>query len=116
MGGDRRLVHLRGTRARPHPSFLDHGYDEGKDPAGWTLADLHGAADFRGGHLLADTYEPGNLATPLPWQCADGHVFRGSPRLILTAGHWCPDCVRDTAGYTRQAQTNAFLAQVVHGT
>ncbi|NUS59033.1 MAG: NAD(P)H-binding protein [Streptomycetaceae bacterium] len=97
------------------PSFLDHGYDEAKDPQGWTLTDLRGAADFRGGRLLADTFQPGDAATPLPWQCADGHVFRGSPRLILTAGHWCPDCVRDTAGYTRQAQTNAFLAQVVHG-
>jgi hypothetical protein len=34
------------------------------------------------------------------------------PRLILSAGHWCPECVKDTARYARQAVANRFLAQV----
>jgi nucleoside-diphosphate-sugar epimerase len=95
------------------PSLLEHGYDEQKDPAEWTDDDLRQAADFRGGHLLSESMVPGDIATPLLWQCAQQHTFLGSPRLILTGGHWCPDCVRDTAGYTRQARANRFLAQVV---
>jgi nucleoside-diphosphate-sugar epimerase len=95
------------------PTLLDHGYDERKDPAEWTADDMRQAADFRGGRLLSDTMIRGAVGTPLEWQCAEGHEFLGSPRLVLTGGHWCPQCVRDTAGYPRQAKANRFLAQVV---
>ncbi|WAL69365.1 NAD(P)H-binding protein [Amycolatopsis cynarae] len=95
------------------PSFLDHGYDEAKDPASWTLDDLAAAADFRGGALVSAALPPEPYTTPLDWKCADGHAFRGSPRLILTAGHWCPVCVAEPADYPRQAEANKFLAQVV---
>ncbi|HRL48954.1 MAG TPA: NAD(P)H-binding protein [Propioniciclava sp.] len=92
------------------PRLLDHGYDETKDPLEWTADDLGGAADFRGGELLSTAV--GTPGTPLVWRCAFGHVFAGSPRLVLTAGHWCPDCVRDAAGYALQAETNQHLAQI----
>lgn len=92
------------------PRRLDHGYDESKPAAERTVDDLAGAADFRGGELLST--EVGTESTPLVWRCALGHVFAGSPRLILTAGHWCPDCVRDADGYARQAGANRHLAQV----
>jgi hypothetical protein len=39
-------------------------------------------------------------------------VFAGSPRLSLTAGHWCPECVTDSAEYERQAERTPFLAQL----
>jgi len=94
------------------PSRLDHGYDESGAPEEWVTADLRRAADFRGGRLLSPTTTRGDAATPLRWQCADGHPFSGSPRLVLGAGHWCPRCVRDTSDYARQALTNRFLAQV----
>ena len=94
------------------PSFLDHGYDEDKPPGAWTAADYAQAAAYRGGALLSDDAGQGRIDVPLVWRCAFGHVFAGSPRLILTGGHWCPDCVRDSAGYARQAEHNAFLAQV----
>ncbi|TXN29500.1 NAD-dependent epimerase/dehydratase family protein [Lacisediminihabitans profunda] len=94
------------------PSFLDHGYDETKDPASWARADYLEAAAFRGGRLLTADVTPGDVATPLDWTCAFGHEFAASPRLVLTAGHWCPVCVRDPAGYARQAERNPFLAQV----
>lgn len=102
----------------PHPdrtpSYLDHGYDEAKDPCTWTWKDLAGAADFRGGALLttAEDHRAGDITTPLPWRCAGGHNFTASPRLVLSYGHWCPVCVADPAGYPRQAETNRFLAQV----
>src|SRR5262249_229374 len=93
------------------PSLLDHGYDESRDRASWRTADTDGGAEFRGGQLVSQTMTTGDVQTPLRWSCADGHVFTGSPRLILTAGHWCPQCVRDSAGYARQARANRFLAQ-----
>ena len=92
------------------PRLLDHGYDESKSEAEWTAGDYADAAGFRGGELLSP--EVGAATTPLVWRCALGHVFAGSPRLILRAGHWCPDCVRDAAGYARHAEANQHLAQV----
>ncbi|KHO24940.1 NAD-dependent epimerase/dehydratase family protein [Mycolicibacterium setense] len=98
------------------PALLDHGYDETKDPAEWTTADYAAAADFRGGELLSSHVVGNDIATPLEWRCADGHEFHGSPRLVLRGGHWCPQCVRDTAGYRQQAERNQFLAQLELGT
>ncbi|MER5261790.1 NAD(P)-dependent oxidoreductase [Actinosynnema sp. NPDC002837] len=94
------------------PSHLDHGYDEDKDPARWTAVDYRDAAAFRGGELLSPDAVRGDIATPLSWRCAFGHEFTGSPRLVLTAGHWCPECVKDVAGYPCQADRNPFLAQL----
>lgn len=94
------------------PTNLDHGYDESKRPTAWTVADYASAAQFRGGQIISAEVTPGDIATPLSWNCAQGHEFTGSPRLILRGGHWCPTCVLDTAGYQRQAERNQFLAQL----
>ncbi|WP_324012469.1 NAD(P)-dependent oxidoreductase [Microbacterium sp. JZ37] len=94
------------------PAFLDHGYDESKPSAEWDADDYREAAAFRGGELLGDA-SVGDAATPLIWRCALGHVFAGSPRLILRGGHWCPECTRDPSSYERQAEENLFLRQVV---
>ena len=94
------------------PNYLDHGYDESKPSSEWSTLDYLEAAAFRGGELLSTDAVKGQTAVPLVWRCALGHVFAGSPRLILTAGHWCPECVRDSAAYVRQAESNPFLAQV----
>lgn len=97
------------------PVYLDHGYDESRSPESWTASDYAGAAAFRGGALVTDAADVvrGDIATRLDWTCADGHRFAASPRLVLKAGHWCPVCVQDPAGYARQAERNAFLAQVL---
>jgi nucleoside-diphosphate-sugar epimerase len=94
------------------PSLLDHGYDEDRSSSRWSRDDYVGVADFRGGEILSEDVRTGDVTTPLLWRCALGHIFAGSPRLILTGGHWCPDCVRDPAGYAMQAEDNRFLAQV----
>lgn len=98
------------------PQFLDHGYDETKDTSEWTLADMEDAAEFRGGKLVSASMTAGETSTRLTWECAAGHNFHGSPRLILTAGHWCPECVRNPTDYPNQAATNRFLAQLVPST
>jgi hypothetical protein len=92
--------------------LLDHGYDESKPRFQWSITDMTEAAEFRGGHLLSETMATGDISAPLTWQCASGHTFRGSPRLILAAGHWCPECVKDPTGYASQAAANRFLAQL----
>ncbi|MBR0273681.1 MAG: NAD(P)-dependent oxidoreductase [Bacteroidaceae bacterium] len=71
---------------------LDHGYDEQKPMSAFTLEDMQRAAAFRGGRCLSETMTTGDWDTPLRWQCAQGHTFEASPRLILLGGHWCPDC------------------------
>jgi len=95
------------------PSFLQHGYDEDLAPAAWSRTDYAGAAAFRGGALLTPDVPPGDVSARLDWACADGHRFAASPRLVLGGGHWCPVCVRDPADYARQAERNAFLAQII---
>lgn len=100
------------VRPDRNPTLLEHGYDETKDRAEWSAADYAGAADFRGGQLLSQDVPVGALTLPLTWRCAEGHEFEASPKLVLRGGHWCPDCVRDTAGYVRQAESNKFLAQL----
>ncbi len=92
--------------------LLDHGYDESKDAAEWSASDYEGVAAFRGGRLVTAQPVVGDIATPLEWECAEGHAFSGSPRLILTGGHWCPECVKRSAAYGEQAARNAFLAQL----
>jgi nucleoside-diphosphate-sugar epimerase len=94
------------------PHYLEHGYDESKQPESWTAMDLRDAADFRGGQLVSAHVNRGDISTQLRWRCALHHEFPASPRLILIGGHWCPACVRDSAGYGRQARANRFLAQV----
>ena len=97
------------------PIFLDHGYDESKHPSDWTALDYHEAATFRGGELLSTDAARGDVSTPLRWRCSFEHEFTGSPRLVLTGGHWCRKCVQDAAGYTKQAERNQFLAQLEAG-
>ncbi|WP_108249363.1 NAD-dependent epimerase/dehydratase family protein [Planctomonas deserti] len=94
------------------PTFLDHGYDESKQQSEWSLDDMRDAAQFRGGRVLSEQMREGDIATPLDWGCAQGHTFSGSPRLVLTGGHWCPECVKNTSTYPQQAERNSFLAQV----
>lgn len=88
---------------------LNHGYDESK--AHLDLADLQGAAAFRGGTCLSHAWA-GDLYTTLEWQCAFGHRFLGKPYTILKAGHWCPVCVAPPWNYDEQARRTPFFAQV----
>lgn len=101
--------------------ILDHGYDESKPMAEFTLEDMQKAAAFRGGQCLSTEMTQGDWDTPLQWQCAEGHTFSASPRVILLGGHWCPDCFpypyqkepnsRPWA-WDKEAKRNPFFAQL----
>ena len=97
---------------------MNHGYDEQKPLNMLTLEDLQQAAAFRGGKCLGPVEEGKNgqalIDTPMQWQCAEGHEFIATPRLILLGGHWCPECFpfpydeKAIAGLKKQlAQTDA---------
>lgn len=100
------------SRPSDIPVLIDHGYDETKPESDLMLADMQGAARFRGGKCLSETMTNGDLETPLEWQCAFGHKFEASPRLILKGGHWCPDCMPAPWRYDSEAKVNPFLAQL----
>lgn len=100
------------TPPSDRPVTLRHGYDEKKPEAELSLEDIREAARFRGGRCLSDNMECGDLDTKLEWECAFGHRFKATPRLVLKGGHWCPDCVEDQTNYGEQARKNPFLAQI----
>jgi nucleoside-diphosphate-sugar epimerase len=92
------------------PRLLDHGYDEGRAPEEWTLDDLRGAAEFRGGTCLAAGFEGADV--PVEWRSASGNRFTMTPRLYLKGGHWCPDAMLRPETYAQEAGRNPFFAQV----
>ncbi len=101
--------------------ILDHGYDENKPMSDFTLEDMQRAAEFRGGKCLSISMQTGDWDTQLEWQCAQGHIFKASPRLVLLGGHWCPECFpypyadvenpRPWA-WDKEARRNPFFAQL----
>ncbi len=111
------------------PVVLSHGYDENKPMNLFTIEDMQQAAAFRGGKCLSTAMQQGDWDTPLEWQCAEGHRFTASPRLILLGGHWCPECfpfpyngAKPVSGWTHtacrpwhwdaEARRNPFFAQL----
>ena len=97
---------------------IDHGYDESKPESILTLADMQGAARFRGGECLSETMKTGDWQSKLTFRCAFGHTFEASPRLVLEGGHWCPECERRSWNYGARAKVDPFFAQVwdpLHG-
>ncbi|MBQ9818094.1 MAG: NAD(P)-dependent oxidoreductase [Proteobacteria bacterium] len=91
---------------------LDHGYDESKPISELSIEDMKQAAEFRGGKCLSESMTPGDMRTPLEWQCQFGHTFKASPTLILLGGHWCPECLPMPWNYDEIAKGNPFFAQV----
>ena len=91
---------------------IDHGYDESKPESELSYDDVKGAAAFRGGALLSESMETGNWKKKLKFRCAFGHEFDASPRLILEAGHWCPECEWKSWNYGNRAKVDPFFAQV----
>lgn len=101
--------------------ILDHGYDENKPMSEFTIEDMQKAAAFRGGKCISTQMTKGDWDTPLQWQCAQGHVFTATPRLILLGGHWCPDCFpypyKDEPNarpwaWDKESKRNPFFAQL----
>ena len=91
---------------------IDHGYDESQPEEALSLADMQGAATFRGGECLSESMDQGDWKTKLQFRCAFGHSFEASPRLVLEGGHWCPECERRSWNYGERAKVDPFFAQV----
>lgn len=102
---------------------LDHGYDETKAVEDLTEEELRKAAAFRGGKYLGtQTKTQTKTGEGELWQCAEGHTFTASRRLILLGGHWCPECFpwpyektdREMRpwNWDAEARRNPFFAQL----
>ena len=91
---------------------IDHGYDESKPESELDFEDMKSVSKFRGGKLLSETMETGNWTNKLQFECAFGHKFEASPRLVLEGGHWCPECERKSWNYGNRAKVDSFFAQV----
>ena len=87
--------------------LLEHGYDENKPKEQLCLQDMQQAAMFRGGKCLSETMQTGDWDTPLRFECAEGHTFEASPRVILLGGHWCIHCLPNPY----QDNSNAIFAE-----
>lgn len=110
--------HFDVSRNSEKPVLLDHGYDETKPMADFTIEDMQKAAAFRGGKCLSETMVQGDWDTQLEWQSYEGYVFKASPRLILLGGHWCEQEQPMPWRYAEVAKFNPFLAQLytpLHG-
>ena len=97
---------------------IDHGYDESKPESELEIEGVRGAAKFRGGKCLSEDMKKGDWSAKLRFECAFGHEFEASPRLILEGGHWCPVCERESWNYHNRAKVDPFFAQVwnpLHG-
>jgi len=105
-------AHLKFGRPSEKPTRLNHGYDESKSWSELDLNDMMQAAAFRGGKCSSLSMTKGDLTTKLNWECAFGHSFEASPRLVLMGGHWCPDCLPAQGNYDEEAKLNPFFAQV----
>lgn len=94
---------------------LMHGYDEAFTIDQLDRSALQEAAEFRGGKLLSSDYSPGDIYTPLDWECSEGHRFKLSAWSMLRGGHWCEECLKeqvsDPDAIRRQASRNPYLAQ-----
>ncbi|WP_242964950.1 NAD-dependent epimerase/dehydratase family protein [Scatolibacter rhodanostii] len=91
---------------------INHGYDENKPEETLNLEDINGAAHFRGGKCLSNEMITGDWMSKLHFECAFGHKFEASPRLVLEGGHWCPECERESWNYYERAKKDPFFAQV----
>ncbi len=101
--------------------ILNHGYDEQKPKSLFTIEDMQQAAAYRGGKCISVEMKQGDWDTPLEWQCAEGHHFLASPRVVLLGGHWCPECMpwpyKDEPNprpwqWDKIASENPFFAQL----
>lgn len=91
---------------------IGHGYDETKPEGELNLADIRGAAKFRGGECLSSDMKVGDRSGKLKFRCAFGCEFEASPRLVLEGGHRCPECERRSWNYGKRAKVDPFFAQV----
>lgn len=100
------------SRPSEVPQLLSHGYDDSKPDAELGLDDCRRTAEFRGGRCLAAAMEPGAVDEPVDWECAGGHRFSATPRMVLRGGHWCPSCLPPPWNPRQEAARNPFLAQL----
>lgn len=85
--------------------------DRENTPESNTIRDMQELASSRGGQCLSTEYV--DTKTKLKWECAFGHEWEATPRL-LKAGHWCPECAAPPWDYDTQAKVDPALAAIYY--
>ena len=62
-------------------------------PPKFTIKDMQGIAEARGGKCLYTEYVNSN--THLEWECSEGHHWETTPSQIKHKNSWCPKCAID---------------------
>ena len=95
------------------PTYLDHYFDINKDRKLVDLKDLQNLAKARGGKLLEDSFEKGDIYRKVKWQNADGEVFEARPHTVLFCGHWKNISYDKYAwDFDRLAKTDKLVADI----
>ncbi len=71
-----------------------------------SLEDLQKFAASRGGTCVSSDFL--GIGEKHRWRCGRSHEFEASPRLLIGAGYWCPQCfpsVDDTSGWDYSSQS-----------
>lgn len=68
-------------------------------------------AQSKGGKLLSDKYI--NNFTLLKWQCAQGHVWKTTPKSVKDKDSWCPKCSYTAAAARRKTPIKELIALAV---
>ena len=78
---------------------------------------MRAAAEYRGGEVVSEKMNKGDLYTKLLWRCHDGHEFYASPYAVLKAGHWCPECTEpEPWDFDRLSKFMPYYANVWYDT
>lgn len=92
------------------PIFINHGFDEEKDPQALTYNDLVNAMKFRGIKIISTKLE--NLDSKMQFECPFHHKFNSTPYSILFGGFSCPVCDSIGWNYGERAEKDPFFKQV----
>ena len=95
--------------------LLDHEYNDKKPENEIDIKDVRSAAKFRGGQLISEKMDKGDLSTKLKWKCGFcKNEFEASQCLILLGGFWCPKCFipEEKWDYDNIARTCPFFGQI----
>ena len=67
---------------------IDYGYDINKSDKYITFEDLVSYASKRGGRLISQDYQKGNIYQVLEWENSDKERFKARAYTVIRGGHW----------------------------
>ena len=90
---------------------IDYGFDINKNDKDITYSDLLRVANMRGGRLITDDYQTGDIYRPLEWENSDGERFKARAYTVIRGGHWLNPLYKSyTWDFDRLAKKDKLIA------